>query len=501
LPRTPLRPLALLALLAATVPAAEPGKKTSEFVVTYTPEVCPGPVSARVYVMLGPARRLPGQREPRFGPNWFRPQPFFAVEAKGWKPGEPLRVGAEADGFPGPISDLEPGEYVAQAVVRFNPDTHKLGDGEGNAYGPTVPVTVGPGAKEDGPVKLTVDTVVPPRKFPETDRVKLVEVDSPILSAFHKRPIKHRAAVILPEGDPSTKRPTLYIIPGFGGDHFMAPRFASNRRFGFGKDMIRVVLDPDCGTGHHVFADSAFNGPRGRALVEELIPHIETTFPALAEARARLVNGHSSGGWSSLWLQVTYPDTFGGVWSTSPDPVDFRDFQKIDLYAPGANMFRDPEGRRRPIARMGTRAVLFYDGFSKMEDVIGDGGQLHSFEAVFSPLGPDGRPRPLWDRRTGAVDPETAHAWERYDIRLVLERHWDRLGPRLKGKLHVVVGDLDTFYLEGAVKLLRASLQQLGSDAVVDVIPGRDHSTVLDPRLAERIDREMHEAVGVAGGG
>ena len=33
---------------------------------------------------------------------------------------------------------LEPGEYAVQAVVRLNPDTHQLGDGEGNAYGPVV---------------------------------------------------------------------------------------------------------------------------------------------------------------------------------------------------------------------------------------------------------------------------------------------------------------------------------------------------------------------------
>ncbi|MCA1686826.1 MAG: hypothetical protein LC745_12830, partial [Planctomycetia bacterium] len=203
-------------------------------------------------------------------------------------------------------------------------------------------------------------------------------------------------------------------------------------------------------------------------------------------------------GWSSLWLQVTYPDAFGGVWSTSPDPVDFRDFQKIDLYAPGANVFRDPVGKRRPIARMGTRVVLYYDRFSKMEDVIGDGGQLHSFEAVFSPLGPDGRPRPLWDRATGAVDRAVALAWQKYDIRLALERGWPALGPKLQGKLHVVVGDRDNFYLEGAAALLKSSLRNLGSDAVVEVVPGRDHSTVVDARLADRFDREMAKATGLS---
>ena len=176
--------------------------------------------------------------------------------------------------------------------------------------------------------------------------------------------------------------------------------------------------------------------------------------------------------------------------------MDFRDFQKVDLYSPGVNAFKDPEGNRRPVARMGGRAVIFYDNFSKLEDVIGDGGQMHSFEAVFSPLDADSRPRALWDRATGAVDPVTAKAWEKYDIRLILERNWATLGPKLKGKIRVVTGEEDTFYLDGAAKLLKASLSSLGSDAVVELVPGRDHGTVMDAALAARFDREMNAAVG-----
>jgi hypothetical protein len=125
-----------------------------------------------------------------------------------------------------------------------------------------------------------------------------------------------------------------------------------------------------------------------------------------------------------------------------------------------------------------------------MEEVMGHGGQLGSFEAVFSPRGPDGRPRRLWDRATGAVDAEVARAWERYDIRLVLERNWKTLGPRLAGKLHVYTGGADTFYLEGAVLRLKESLARLGSDAVIDVYPGRDHG-LRDKPVLERIAREM----------
>ncbi len=330
-----------------------PEGKGLSFKVTCSTSVQSKPISARVYVMLAPDRP---SAEPRLGPNWFRPEPFFAMDVENWKPGEPLRIDDRAVGFPGSLNEIETGQYAIQAVVRLNRDTHRIGDGEGNAYGPIVHTKLDP--KDGGTIALKVDKIVSPRAFRQSDRIKLIELPSPKLSAFHHRPIKHRAAVILPaelaRADHPAKRPTLYIIPGFGGDHFMAAAFTSGSRMAAGKDFIRVLLDPDCGTGHHVFANSATNGPRGTALVEEFIPYLEKTLPAIADPRARLLNGHSSGGWSSLWLQVTYPDVFGGTWSTSPDPVDFRDFQQIDIYSSGENMFRDHEGKRRPIARMGS---------------------------------------------------------------------------------------------------------------------------------------------------
>jgi len=126
-----------------------------------------------------------------------------------------------------------------------------------------------------------------------------------------------------------------------------------------------------------------------------------------------------------------------------------------------------------------------------MEEVLGPGGQLHSFEAVFSPRGSDGKPVRVWDRRTGAVDTDAAKAWEKYDTRLVLERNWPTLGPKLRGKLHVYMGELDTFYLEGATRLLHESLKKLGSDAVVEMRPGHDHGSILSPELMTRIRAEM----------
>jgi hypothetical protein len=191
---------------------------------------------------------------------------------------------------------------------------------------------------------------------------------------------------------------------------------------------------------------------------------------------------------------VAYPDTFAGCWSTAPDPVDFRDFQLIDIYARGANVFTDADNHLRPLARTGGKPVLFFKPFSEMEEYMARGGQLGSFEAVFSRRGADGKPRPLWDRRTGAVDAAVAKEWERYDIRLVLERNWKALGPKLAGKVHVYTGADDTFYLDGPARLLKAALADLKSDAVVELFPKKDHSNLVDAALRKRMNEEMAAA-------
>ncbi len=191
---------------------------------------------------------------------------------------------------------------------------------------------------------------------------------------------------------------------------------------------------------------------------------------------------------------VVYADLFGGVWSIVPDPVDFRAFQRINLYNTGENMYLDANGGRRPLARQGERVTIWYDDFAKMEAVQGPGGQLYSFEAVFSPRGPDGKPLPLYDRVTGEVNTDVANAWKKYDIGHVLKENWPSLESKLAGKLRIFAGEEDTFYLEGAVRLLKQTLDDLGSDAVVEIIQGRNHGNVADAELGQRLVRELHAA-------
>jgi pimeloyl-ACP methyl ester carboxylesterase len=306
-----------------------------------------------------------------------------------------------------------------------------------------------------------------------------------------------RAGVILPRSyveHPDRRFPVVYAIPGFGGSHHSVLAAAYSKRSDLpGVEALYVVLDPRCRLGHHVFADSDNNGPWGRALVEEFIPFIEKKFRGIGQPEARLLTGHSSGGWSSLWLQITYPDFFGGVWSTAPDPVDFHAMQTADIYERGANFFWYADHKPRPVGRSNGKPVLFVKPFSDMEGVMGHGGQLESFEAVFSPQGDDGRPKKLWNRETGAVDTGVAKSWERYDIGLILEHNWTALAPRLAGKLHIYCGGDDTFYLEIAVENLQKTLAKLSSDAKVEIVPGRNHGTLLDQPMRQRIAKEMAE--------
>jgi hypothetical protein len=481
-----------IATLLVTVPAV--AAAPLEFHLTFDAKAKATPFTGRVHVLLSKGKRT----EPPDGPSWFRPEPVFALDVRNWKPGETLVVGKNALAYPTPLDKLEKRSYWVMAVMDLDEGYRSFGAAPGNVFSQAQSIELDPAAT--GPVKLVLDQVVKERPFKETDRVKLVEIESKLLSEFNRRPTKMRAAVVLPKSyfeQTNHRYPVVYEIPGFGGDHRMALGMASksnDRTEVAGVEMIHVVLDPGCRNGHHVFADSENNGPCGKALTEELIPAIETKYRAVGKPGGRFVTGHSSGGWSSLWLQVAYPEFFGGVWSTAPDPVDFRDFQRINVYKPGTNMFTDDEGKPRPLARAGGKPVLFYKPFSDMEDMIGHGGQLPSFEAVFSPRGDDGQPRKLWDRKTGKIDPETAKAWEKYDIHLVLERNWKTLAPKLAGKLHVYMGSEDTFYLDGATVLLKESLAKLGSDAKVEIFPGKDHGSLMDKSLRQRIAQEMAEA-------
>lgn len=410
--------------------------------------------------------------------------------------GHGVDVFADALSYPQPFAQLPPGDYYAQAVLDADHSYNYTGRGPGDVVSGVVrlhlPTTATP--------TLQLTSVLPPEQawwLPPTAKeaahdamaearkhVQAIDFVSPALTAFWGRPIHMCGFVLLPPGydaKAAATYPVVYLTHGFGGglDHFgrsVASTWAAMSKREM-PPMIWVYLDESSPTGTHEFADSVNNGPWGKALTEELVPQLESTYRMDARASGRFLNGHSSGGWATLWLQTRYPKVFGGTWSTSPDPSDFHDFTGIDLYAPHANVYRKADGSAYPLVRDKGQVLASFQQFAEVERVLGSyGGQVASFEWVFSPRGQDGRPMPMFNRDTGDVDPTVVAYWrDHYDIARRLQDHWPQLAPDLDGKIHLIVGTADTFYLDGAAHRLKDVLDGLHARSDIRFLPGKTH--------------------------
>ena len=473
------------------------------------------PVSGRLLIFV--QRGSSGAKQVDL--NEFAPKEasVAAKEVAEIKPGDVVDVDLDDVVFPAPFSDLKPDDYQAQAVLDVGHSYNYLGRAPGDLISPVVDLKAwNPAAAASG-FEITLDSEVPERTVPgqatsadnptSQGSMKKLDFESAVLSRFWGRPILMNGWVVLPPGysaNASQKYPTVYFTHGFGANaariapigSILLKRMTEKKM----PEMIWVLLDESSPTGTHEFADSVNNGPWGTALTTELIPYLEAQYRMDGRSRGRFLQGHSSGGWATLWLQVRYPKIFGGTWSTSPDPSDFHDFTGPDLYAAGANVYYKPDGTPWPIVRDQGKVRANMVDFVKLEEVLGDpGGQIASFEWVFSPRGPNGSPMKMFDRVTGEVDPKVVEYWgEHYDISRLVAKNWNALAPDLRGKIHLFVGTADTFYLDGAAHKLQAVLDGLHADAHFTFIPDRTHFDLYkvgsDTRgLLDQIASEMYE--------
>jgi len=209
-------------------------------------------------------------------------------------------------------------------------------------------------------------------------------------------------------------------------------------------------------------------GPYGDAITYELIPYIEKEFRGIGEGWARFLYGGSTGGWEALAVQVKYPDEYNGCFAACPDPIDFRAYTSVNIYEDENAYYQDGPFRKSP--RPGHRNYLGHvsamlKDMNHRELALGgtksrSGNQFDIWQAVFSPVGEDGYPKPIWDRYSGEIDPEVAEYWkENYDLRHIMERDWETLGPKLEGKIHIYCGDMDNYYLNNAVYLTEDFLE------------------------------------------
>jgi hypothetical protein len=239
-----------------------------------------------------------------------------------------------------------------------------------------------------------------------------------------------------------------------------------------GKDYPRMIIveiqhaNPFYDDSYAVNSENL--GPYGDAITYELLPYVEKKFRALGTGWSRFMYGGSTGGWEALGAQILYPDEYNGCFAACPDPIDFRAFTTVDIYEDKNAYFS--EGPWKKVPKPGFRNYLGHlsatvEQLNRVELVLGtksrSGGQWDIWEAVYSPVGPDGYPKRIWDKRTGVIDREVAAFWrEKYDLSYILRRDWDKgLGEKLRGKIHIYVGDMDNYYLNNAVYLVEDFLK------------------------------------------
>ena len=383
----------------------------------------------------------------------------------------------------------------------------------GNPYNKPQKIHFDPKAQDT--IKLTLDQVIPPiegtpqdpmviaQQQPTAKWLKYERFRSEKLSAFWGRDMYLGAWILLPDGfdeHPDAKYPVVvyqdHFHPGIGPAQFTAtppdPKSSQNRRLQSGYRLFqdwtsgrlpRVILiyvqnaNPYYDDSYDV--DSANVGPYGSAINDELIPAIEKKYRGIGQGWARATYGGSTGGWEALATQVFYPDFYNGAYVACPDPVDFHAYQNIDLYDDTNAFVRKGDFGQMPIAadRKPDGSVIAEAGAEfAYEYVLGTHGrsteQWDIWQAVFSPAGVDGYPAQIIDPITGAIDKNVLAYWhDHYDLAAIMKRDWPTLGPKLEGKLHIAVGDGDTYFLNNAVHLLDKQLEETRNPAL-----GRDLS-------------------------
>ncbi|MDF1504934.1 alpha/beta hydrolase-fold protein [Roseisolibacter sp. H3M3-2] len=490
--------LALLVCVAGLAPAAA----AQSFRLSFPAATHAGPVTGRAFLFV--ARR--GEPEPRLQAGSRRgSEPFFGVDVEGLAPGRAVEIDAATPGFPlATLKQLPAGEYYVQGMIlpytQFRrSDGHTVwahmdaGEGQrfnaapGSLVSAVQRVRIDPAAP--AVVSLALDRTIPPvAPIADTEWVKRFTITSKLASAFWNHPMPLGAVVLLPKGyaeNPARRYPVVYTIGHYGrgapfGFTFEGcdrPESAEARA----ARLARTAREPGCefqrawtsGQVPEVIAvflqhttpfyddsyalNSANNGPYGDAITRELIPEVDRRFRTIGSASARVITGGSTGGWDALALQIHYPDVFGGAWSLYPDQLDFRNYQFGDVYA-DSNAFVRADGSWLPREVPSSRTPeglteLTVREENQAEAVIASrgrsGGQWDGWQAAWAPVGADGYPKPLWDKRTGAIDRSVAESMRArgYDLREYLERNWGTVGPKLVGKLHVAVGDMDNYFL------------------------------------------------------
>src|SRR5271170_2503798 len=524
--------------------------QSPRFSVSFPSERSARPLDGRLMLLLSNDPTA----EPRMQINdTVRTQIAFGVTVDGWKPGDATVVDDTAFGYPiRSLKNLPEGDYYVQALLnryetfhRSDGTTVKLhmdqGEGQhwnispGNLYSKPQKIHVVPGTA----ATITLDQEIPPiPDAKDTKYIRHLKIQSELLTKFWGRPMYLSAIVLVPEG--FDEHPNAHFPLMIFHDHF------AEGMSDFRTEPPDPNLKPDYSERFHIsgynriqqeeaykfyqqwispkfprflvvkinhanpFYDDSYAvnsanvGPYGNAIETELIPAIEKQFRGIGQGWARFLYGGSTGGWESLAVQMFYPTHYNGAFVGCPDPVDFHAFTTINLYDDknAFYLFGTHKQLEQPAMRdyLGHTFITTKE-INGYEAALGDHGrsgeQFDIWQAVYSPEGADGFPQPIFDKGTGVIDHKVAEYWkEHYDLDAILQKNWATLGPKLQGKIHLYVGEADTYFLNDAVYLMEDFLKTTGTqghgvpyEGEVKYGPRAEHCWNGDPTLPNAYSR------------
>ncbi|HSO86010.1 MAG TPA: alpha/beta hydrolase-fold protein [Draconibacterium sp.] len=449
----------------------------------------------------------PGSREPRLNAWPNKSNRIFAFNPVNWNGSNPIIFDGKTElnkSVDLSLDNLPNGKYNVQ--ILWDQDFNESGiNAPGNLYSETITIDL----TENKVIDLPLTKMIQPTKLAEHKLLREVNIKSDTLSKWWGKEMRLKAAVILPCNfyeNPDQKYAVRYNIAGYGGRYTRASRFLRNMDWWTSDkapEILNVYLDGEGPFGDCYQLDSENSGPYGTALVNELIPYIEKEFRGIGTPESRFVEGCSTGGWVSLALQLFYPDFFGGCFSYSPDQVDFENCQLINIYK-DENAFYNEFDYLRPIVReVSGESILSQKVFIQFENVLGSsdtyvtsGGQFSAFTALFSPKGEDGLPKPMFDPVTGKIDHEVVEYWRKHDLKHYVKTNWEKLGPKIQGKIWAWTGDMDNFYLNPALRAFDEMLKTMEnpkSDAIINFTPMKGHCAEYDEikviqQIAEKLE-------------
>ena len=485
------------------------------FAVSFSAERSNTSLDGRLLLMVS----TDGSKEPRFQiDDSPKTQQIFGIDVDGLRPGQNIFFDESVFGYPvKSLNQVPAGTYWVQGLLhryetfkRSDGYTVKLpmdrGEGQhwnlapGNLFSKPRQIKIDPAKSET--ISIVLDQEIPPIAPPkDTKYIRHIRIQSKKLSEFWGRPMYLGACVLLPHGfdeHPESRYP-LMVFHGhfpqtFGGfretppDPGLEPDYTERFKikgynkiqqeyaYKFYQEWTRpnfprfVIIEIQHANPYYddsYAVNSANLGPYGDAINYELIPYIEEKYRGIGKGWSRFTYGGSTGGWEALATQMFYPDMYNGCFAACPDPIDFRAYTVVNIYEDKNAYYVDSQWKRTP--RPGFRNYLGHltatlVEMNQRELVLGtksrSGDQWDIWEAVYSPVGPDGYPKRIWNKLTGEIDRSVAEYWrEHYDLGYILKRDWKVLGPKLEGKIHIYCGDMDNYYLNNAVYLVEEFLK------------------------------------------